>query len=266
MWFGVVTLFPETFTGDHLIGVTGRAFRDGLVSVECFNPRDFAMDRHRTVDDKPYGGGPGMLMKVAPIRKAIHNAKEAATEAHVSPDVPTEASKGASKKMLPEVVYLSPQGQPLTQGDLAEWALKGSVVLVCGRYEGIDERIIESDIDREVSIGDFVLSGGEVPAMAVIDGVTRLVPGALSDRDSVTQDSFSSGLLDYPQFTRPEEIEGRQVPEVLLSGDHGKIERWRQKQALGKTWEKRPDLIRARSLTKIEQQLLDEYLAETVKK
>ena len=260
MWFGVVTLFPESFTGDHLIGVTGRAFRDGLVSVECFNPRDFATDRHRTVDDKPYGGGPGMLMKVAPLREAIHSARDAAKG--------KDAGKGkdVTTGHVPEVVYLSPQGQPLTQDDLEKWAVKGSVVLVCGRYEGIDERIIEVDIDREISLGDFVLSGGEVPAMAVIDGVTRLVPGAVGDRDSVTQDSFSNGLLDYPQFTRPEEVEGREVPEVLLSGDHGKIERWRQKQALGKTWEKRPDLIRARSLTKVEQQLLDEYLAETVTK
>ncbi|MEM7364055.1 MAG: tRNA (guanosine(37)-N1)-methyltransferase TrmD [Pseudomonadota bacterium] len=244
MWFGLVTLFPESFTEDHLIGVTGRALREELISVRCFNPRDFTSDRHRTVDDKPYGGGPGMLMKVAPLREAIHSAKDAADRST-------------------EVVYLSPQGSPLTQDDLAGWAAKGSVVLVCGRYEGIDERVINADIDREVSLGDFVLSGGEVPALAVIDGVTRLLPGAVGDSNSVAQDSFSDGLLDFPQFTRPEQIAGKRVPDVLLSGNHQMIARWRQKQALGKTWEKRPDLIRDRTLTEIEQQLLDEYRSET---
>lgn len=244
MWFGLVTLFPESFTEDHLIGVTGRALRDELISVRCFNPRDFTSDLHRTVDDKPYGGGPGMLMKVAPLREAIHSAKDAADN-------------------CTEVVYLSPQGRRLSQDDLAGWAAKGSVVLVCGRYEGIDERVINADIDREVSLGDFVLSGGEVPALAVIDGVTRLLPGAVGDSNSVAQDSFSDGLLDYPQFTRPKEIAGKRVPDVLLSGNHQIIARWRQKQALGKTWEKRPDLIRDRTLTKIERQLLDEYRSET---
>ena len=244
MWFGLVTLFPESFTEDHLIGVTGRALRDELISVRCFDPRDFTSDLHCTVDDKPYGGGPGMLMKVAPLRKAIHSAKDAADK-------------------CTEVVYLSPQGRRLSQDDLAGWAAKGSVVLVCGRYEGIDERVINADIDREVSLGDFVLSGGEVPALAVIDGVTRLLPGAVGDSNSVAQDSFSDGLLDYPQFTRPKEIAGKRVPDALLSGNHQMIARWRQKQALGKTWEKRPDLIRDRTLTEIEQQLLDEYRSET---
>ncbi len=244
MWFGLVTLFPESFTEDHLIGVTGRALRDELISVRCFDPRDFTSDLHCTVDDKPYGGGPGMLMKVAPLREAIHSAKDAADK-------------------CTEVVYLSPQGRRLSQDDLAGWAAKGSVVLVCGRYEGIDERVINADIDREVSLGDFVLSGGEVPALAVIDGVTRLLPGAVGDSNSVAQDSFSDGLLDYPQFTRPKEIAGKRVPDVLLSGNHQMIARWRQKQALGKTWEKRPDLIRDRTLTEIEQQLLDEYRSET---
>jgi len=244
VWFGLVTLFPESFTEDHLIGVTGRALRDELISVRCFDPRDFTSDLHCTVDDKPYGGGPGMLMKVAPLREAIHSAKDAADK-------------------CTEVVYLSPQGRRLSQDDLAGWAAKGSVVLVCGRYEGIDERVINADIDREVSLGDFVLSGGEVPALAVIDGVTRLLPGAVGDSNSVAQDSFSDGLLDYPQFTRPKEIAGKRVPDVLLSGNHQMIARWRQKQALGKTWEKRPDLIRDRTLTEIEQQLLDEYRSET---
>lgn len=255
-------MFPESFVGDRLIGVTGRALRDELISVACFNPREFATDRHRTVDDKPYGGGPGMLMKVAPLREAISAAKVAAKVA-ADVDVEGAVDGAATASAEPEVVYLSPQGRRLTQADLAEWASKGSVVLVCGRYEGIDERLINTDIDREVSLGDFVLSGGEVPAMAVIDGVTRLLPGAVGDRDSVAQDSFSDGLLDYPQYTRPEEIEGMRVPAVLMSGNHAQIDEWRRKQALGKTWEKRPDLIRDRTLTETEQQLLDEYLSET---
>jgi tRNA (guanine37-N1)-methyltransferase len=214
-----------------------------LLTLEVWNPREFTEDKHRTVDDKPYGGGPGMLMKVQPLKDAIN------------------AAKSKAQAQCP-VIYLSPQGKPLEQADLASLAMLPEVILVAGRYEGIDERLIESVIDMEVSIGDFVASGGELPAMLLIDGVTRLLPGAVGDADSVEQDSFSNGLLDYPQYTRPETEDGLTVPEVLMSGDHGQIARWRKMQSLGRTYIKRPDLITARTLTEEEKQLLDEYLAK----
>jgi tRNA (guanine37-N1)-methyltransferase len=214
-----------------------------LLTLEVWNPREFAEDKHRTVDDKPYGGGPGMLMKAQPLKDAIN------------------AAKSKAQAQCP-VIYLSPQGKPLEQADLASLAMLPEVILVAGRYEGIDERLIESVIDMEVSIGDFVASGGELPAMLLIDGVTRLLPGAVGDADSVEQDSFSNGLLDYPQYTRPETEDGLTVPEVLMSGDHGQIARWRKMQSLGRTYIKRPDLITARTLTEEEKQLLDEYLAK----
>jgi tRNA (guanine37-N1)-methyltransferase len=224
-------------------GISRRAVENGLLTLEVWNPREFAEDKHRTVDDKPYGGGPGMLMKAQPLKDAIN------------------AAKSKAQAQCP-VIYLSPQGKPLEQADLASLALLPEVILVAGRYEGIDERLIESAIDMEVSIGDFVASGGELPAMLLIDGVTRLLPGAVGDADSVEQDSFSNGLLDYPQYTRPETEDGLTVPEVLMSGDHGQIARWRKMQSLGRTYIKRPDLITARTLTEEEKQLLDEYLAK----
>ena len=243
MWIGVVSLFPEMFKAVTDYGISRRAVENGLLTLEVWNPREFTEDKHHTVDDKPYGGGPGMLMKVQPLKDAIN------------------AAKSKAQGRCP-VIYLSPQGKPLEQADLASLAKLPSVILVAGRYEGIDERLIESVIDMEVSIGDFVASGGELPAMLLIDGVTRLLPGAVGDTDSVEQDSFSNGLLDYPQYTRPETEDGLTVPEVLMSGDHGQIARWRKMQSLGRTYEKRPDLITARTLTEEEKQLLDEYLAK----
>ena len=242
MWIGVVSLFPEMFKAVTDYGISRRAVENGLLALEVWNPREFTEDKHHTVDDKPYGGGPGMLMKVQPLKDAIN------------------AAKSKAQTQCP-VIYLSPQGKPLEQADLARLAMLPEMILVAGRYEGIDERLIESTIDLEVSIGDFVASGGELPAMLLIDGVTRLLPGAVGDTDSVEQDSFSNGLLDYPQYTRPETEDGLTVPDVLMSGDHGKIARWRKMQSLGRTFEKRPDLISARTLTEEEKQLLDEYLA-----
>lgn len=243
MWIGVVSLFPEMFEAVSGSGITRRAIEGELLELQTWNPREFATDRHRTVDDKPYGGGPGMLMKVEPLKAAI------------------DAAKAEARSTPCKVIYLSPQGVPLTQAKLEELAIQESLILVAGRYEGIDERLLQSVIDEEVSIGDYVLSGGELPAMVLIDGITRLLPGAVGDRESVEQDSFSSGLLDYPQYTRPETVDGLEVPEVLISGDHEKIARWRRMQALGRTFERRPDLVSDRSLTDEEQQLIREYLA-----
>lgn len=242
MWIGVISLFPEMFEAIEGSGITRRAIEGDLLKLRTWNPRDFATDKHRTVDDKPYGGGPGMLMKVEPLKAAIDAAK-------------TEAGENV------KVIYLSPQGTPLTQAKLEEYAGSKELILVAGRYEGIDERLMKSVIDEEVSIGDYVLSGGELPAMVLIDGITRLLPGAVGDRESVEQDSFSDGLLDFPQYTRPETVDGLEVPEVLMSGDHEKIARWRKMQALGRTFERRPDLIDQQLLTDEEKQLLNEYLA-----
>ncbi|NLY57187.1 MAG: tRNA (guanosine(37)-N1)-methyltransferase TrmD [Gammaproteobacteria bacterium] len=243
MWAGVVTLFPEMFTALTGHGVTGRAVKRGQLTVEYSNPRDHAHDRHRTVDDRPFGGGPGMLMKVEPLLEAIEAIREKAP----SP---------------PRVIYLSPQGQPLTQQRAAELAQLDSVVLLCGRYEGIDERIIEMCVDEEISIGDYVLSGGELGAMVLLDAVTRLIPGVLGHADSAVEDSFSEGWLDCPHYTRPEEFAGQHVPEVLLSGNHALIRRWRLKQSLGRTWQRRPELLKELTLSKEQQQLLAEFIRE----
>jgi len=226
----LITLFPDLIQQATDFGVLGRAIKQQQLTLHCFNPRDYTQDKHRTVDDRPYGGGPGMLMKVEPLYKAIMAAKEA-----------TKAAK---------VVYLSPQGQQLNQQMLVTTATAGKdLILIAGRYEGIDERIIESLVDEEWSIGDYVLSGGEFAAMVVVDGITRLLPGVLGDDESALQDSFMQGLLDYPHYTRPEKItgmlDGQTVPDVLLSGDHRAIQRWRLKQALGRTWLRRPDLLDA---------------------
>lgn len=242
MWFGVVTLFPEMFSVlDY--GITGRAIKEKKLNVACWNPRDFTEDKHRTVDDRPYGGGPGMLMMVEPLRAAIHAAKKAAPA-------------------TPKVLHLSPQGRRLDQDAAAEILAKQQVILVAGRYEGIDERLLTLEMDEEWSIGDFVLSGGELAAMTMIDVVTRLIPGALGHEDSVAKDSLSTGLLKYPQYTRPENLEGLAVPPVLLSGNHQAIERWRLKQSLGKTWLKRPDLLMKKALDKFELELLMEFIDE----
>nr|WP_256670013.1 tRNA (guanosine(37)-N1)-methyltransferase TrmD [Pseudomonas sp. OIL-1] len=224
-------------------GVTGRAVKRGQLSVAFSNPRDHAHDRHRTVDDRPFGGGPGMLMKVEPLLDAIEAIRQQA---------PTP----------PRVIYLSPQGQPLSQERAAELAQLESVVLLCGRYEGIDERIIERCVDEEVSIGDYVLSGGELGAMVLLDAMTRLIPGVLGHADSAAEDSFSEGWLDCPHYTRPEEFAGQRVPEVLLSGNHALIRRWRLKQSLGRTWQRRPELLEDLMLSKEQQQLLAEFIRE----
>ena len=243
MWIAAVSLFPEMFSAVTEVGITGRAVRDGLLSFHSWNPRDFTHDRHRTVDDRPYGGGPGMLMKIQPLRDAIHAARQAA---------PGKAC----------VVYLSPQGERLDQALVKSLASEERLILVAGRYEGVDERLIASEVDREVSLGDFVLSGGELAAMAVIDAVTRLIPGALGHAQSAEQDSFADGLLDCPHYTRPEVYEGQAVPDVLLGGHHDQIRRWRLKQALRRTRERRPDLLEQRVLTDEERELLDEVLNE----
>lgn len=249
MRIAVVSLFPEMFSAVSDYGITGRAINLGLLELGIFNPRDFTRDRHATVDDRPYGGGPGMVMTIAPLRDAIGAAR-----AWIE-------SAGGEAQGAP-VIYLSPQGQPLQQQAVAELSRQPSLVLVAGRYEGIDERLIRLLVDAEWSIGDYVLSGGELPAMVLIDGMVRLLPGALGDAQSAEQDSFADGLLDCPHYTRPEDYQGHKVPAVLLSGNHEHIRRWRLKQALGKTWQRRRDLLIHRSLTKEERGLLDEFKAE----
>jgi len=239
----VVTLFPDLVNCVSGCGVTGRAVERGILDLHCWNPRDYTEDRHRTVDDRPYGGGPGMVMKVEPLRRAIHDARQADT-------VP------------PLVVYMSPQGRRLDQDAVQRLADLPRLILIAGRYEGIDERLVELEVDEEWSIGDYVLSGGELAAMVVIDACARLLPGALGDEDSAQQDSFMTGLLDCPHYTRPEVYEGRGVPQVLLGGHHAEIERWRRKQALGRTWQRRPDLLEHRVLDEADQRLLDEYRRE----
>ena len=243
MRFDVVTLFPEMVENVAQVGVLGRAIKNGLIQLKCWNPRDYTQDKHRTVDDRPYGGGPGMLMKVEPLRDAIHAAREA-------------ASKTA------RVIYLSPQGRTLTQSDVKSLSQEQAFIFIAGRYEGIDERIIESEVDEEWSIGDYVLSGGELPALVIIDAVARMIPGVLGDENSATQDSFMDGLLDCPHYTRPEEIDGQSVPEVLLGGNHKVIEQWRMKQALGRTWLRRPELLNELTLSDEQQQLLQEFQQE----
>ena len=243
MRIDVVTLFPAMFEAiaDH--GITSRAVDKGLLELAMVNPRDFATDTHHTVDDRPYGGGPGMVMMVEPLRQAIRAARAAS-------DVPAR------------VIYLSPQGRTLNQQGLLELAGRERMVLVCGRYEGVDERLIQAEVDEEWSIGDYVLSGGELAAMVMIDGVTRLLPGALGHEDSASEDSFMQGLLDYPHYTRPEQVDGISVPSVLLSGDHDKIRRWRLKQALGRTWLRRPELLAELSLSEEQQRLLEDFIHE----
>jgi tRNA (guanine37-N1)-methyltransferase len=243
MQIALVSLFPEMFDAVSGHGVTGRAVKQGLVALSHCNPRDYTTDRHRTVDDRPYGGGPGMLMMIDPLQQAIAAAREAV---------------GADAK----VIYLSPQGRRFDHRLAVELARQPGLVLIAGRYEGVDERLLEAEVDEELSIGDYVLSGGELAAMVVIDAVTRQLPGVLGHEQSAQEDSFADGLLDCPHYTRPEVYQGRQVPEVLLSGNHEEIRRWRLKQALGRTQERRPDLLQGRAMTPEDEQLLAEYLRE----
>ena len=239
MRFDVISLFPAMFEAMR-VGVTGRAIERGQVQLALWNPRDFSDDIHRTVDDRPYGGGPGMVMMVDPLRRAISAASA------VAPTSP--------------VVYLSPQGRRLDQDAVKEMAIRPGLVLLAGRYEGIDERLIEAYVDEQWSIGDYVVSGGELPAMVLMDAVIRQLPGVLGHADSAKQDSYADGLLDCPHYTRPEEIEGRRGPEVLTSGNHDLIRRWRLQQALGQTWLRRPDLLERRRLSSEEQVLLEEFI------
>lgn len=258
MHVAIVTLFPGMFSALSEYGITGRAVRQRLLQLYYFSPRDYTQDRHRTVDDKPYGGGPGMLMKTGPVSQAIGAAKAKLQDARQE----GEQRAGQLAGKAPLVLYLSPQGKPLSQQIVQELAAGPDLVLLCGRYEGIDERVLETLVDAEYSLGDFVLSGGELAAMTLLDAITRLLPGALGAAESAVQDSFEAGLLDHPHYTRPEEFEGRSVPPVLLSGDHAKIEEWRLKQRLGATWRKRPDLLQKLQLDKKQQRLLDEYIRE----
>jgi tRNA (guanine37-N1)-methyltransferase len=239
--FEVVTLFPEMFRALTESGITSRALQRKLWQLATWNPRDFTTNSYRTVDDRPFGGGPGMVMLAEPLEKALEAVKAA----------------GGGR-----VICLSPQGQPLRHKRVMELAKETSLTLLCGRYEGIDERLLEARVDEEVSIGDFVLSGGEVAAMALIDAVVRQLPGALGDEASALEESFADGLLDCPHYTRPEDYAGRRVPEVLLSGHHENIRRWRLKQALGRTWLRRPDLLEAKTLSAEEKKLLDEFQRE----
>lgn len=226
--FDVITLFPEMFKALTESGVTRRANQSDLYQLNTWNPRQFTLDKHKTVDDRPYGGGPGMVMMYQPLKDTLTAIEQACK---------TENDN------KPHVVYLSPQGQPLTQQKVAELTQYKNITLLCGRYEGVDERLIESSIDEEISIGDFVVSGGELPAMMLMDSVIRLIPGALGHNQSAEQDSFSDGLLDCPHYTRPEEVDEMTVPSVLLEGNHAKIDAWRQEQKLARTQKRRPDLL-----------------------
>jgi len=243
MRFDVISLFPDMVTSAAQIGVTGKAIERGIVSLSVWNPRDYTHDKHKTVDDRPYGGGPGMVMKYQPLHDAVNAAKQVGY---------------ANSK----VVYLSPQGKPITQALLSSVAQNSQLILVAGRYEGVDERFVDLDCDEEWSIGDYVISGGELAALIVIDAVTRLLPDVLGDEQSAVQDSHTDGLLDCPHFTRPEQLAGRAVPDVLLSGNHAEISRWRMKQALGRTWQRRPDLLEKKPLNAEQKQLLEQFKVE----
>ncbi|MCD2449089.1 tRNA (guanosine(37)-N1)-methyltransferase TrmD [Methylicorpusculum oleiharenae] len=244
MRFDIITLFPEMVIGASGYGVTGKAIQSGLVSLKAWNPRDFTVDKYRTVDDRPYGGGPGMVMKYQPLFDTVN------------------AIKAEQKNKKLKVVYLSPQGWPISQSLLTQAVELEQLILIAGRYEGIDERFVQHVCDEEWSLGDYVISGGELAALIVVDGITRLLPGVLGDEESAKQDSHMDGLLDFPHYTRPEKIDENSVPAVLLSGNHAEIERWRTKQALGRTWLKRPDLLKNKPLDEMQRKLLEEFIVE----
>ncbi|WP_416384895.1 tRNA (guanosine(37)-N1)-methyltransferase TrmD [Uliginosibacterium silvisoli] len=245
--FDVVTIFPEMFAALREHGISRRAHERSLWSLQCWNPRDFTSDVHRTVDDRPYGGGPGMLMLPGPLEQSIASAK---------------AAQVAEQGKVGRVIYLSPQGAPLTHETVLRLTKQESITLLCGRYEGVDQRLIDRCVDEEISIGDFVVSGGELPAMLLMDAIIRQLPGALGDADSAVEDSFVAGLLDYPHYTRPEVFDEEKVPAVLLSGNHAEIRRWRLKQSLGRTWQRRPDLLQGRAMSREEMSLLEEFKRE----
>ena len=241
MRFDVITLFPELVEQVTACGVVGRAAEQRLIELHCWNPRDYSLDKHRRVDDRPYGGGPGMLMKVQPLEAAI------AAVRRENPDT--------------RLIYLSPQGRRVDQRLMQQQAEERAVIFLCGRYEGIDERVIRQEVDDEWSIGDYVISGGELAAMVCIDAISRLLPGVLGHEASALQDSFSDGLLDYPHYTRPEVYRGDDVPRVLLDGNHREIEAWRERQALGRTWQRRPELLEQIELSDEQKLLLNEFIA-----
>ncbi|MBQ0711368.1 MAG: tRNA (guanosine(37)-N1)-methyltransferase TrmD [Porticoccus sp.] len=249
MKVALVTLFPEMFAALTDYGVSGRAIKQGLLDVALFNPRAHTSDRHQTVDHRPYGGGPGMVMMIEPLREAIAEARKWIAE--------SEETGPAT------VVYLSPQGKVLDQGGVKTLITRENLILVTGRYEGVDERLIQLEVDEEWSIGDYVLSGGELPAMVMLDALIRQLPGALGNEDSAEQDSFAEGLLDCPHYTRPEQFENLTVPEVLLSGNHEKIRQWRLMQSLKRTWERRPDLLDKLKLSDEQQKILDKVVKES---
>ncbi len=242
MKIDVISLFPEMFKALDQ-GITGRARKYNFYSLDIINPRDFTRDKHKTIDDKPYGGGPGMLMKYQPVKEALDTI------------VNTDRTYNSQR-----VIYLSPQGRQLKHKDVKRLSRIEHLVLLCGRYEGIDERLIDCCVDEEWSIGDYVLSGGELAAMTLIDAMVRLIPGALGDDDSAENDSFYQGLLDYPHYTRPDSIDGKNVPQVLISGDHKKIEQWRMYKSLQRTWQRRPDLLKNTELNEEQKQMLDQII------
>jgi len=244
MRFDVLTIFPEMVLDSAINGVTGRAIKQGLVDLSVWNPREYTSDKHKTVDDRPYGGGPGMVMKYQPLKDALEDAKQSVKSEHT------------------KVVYLSPQGKPINQQLLNDNVDLEQLILIAGRYEGIDERFIKNECHEEWSLGDFVISGGELAALVVIDAISRLLPKVLGDEESAQQDSHMNGLLDYPHYTRPETISEQEVPAVLLSGNHKDIEQWRLKQSLGNTWKKRPDLLLEKELTATQLALLEEFKIE----
>ena len=248
MRIDVVTLFPDMVTQASAYGVTGRARERGLWRLGVWNPRDYATDAYRTIDDRPYGGGPGMVLMAGPLSRALQAARDA---------------QAVAGMLRGTTLYLSPAGTPLSHAAVMKLAAESSLTLVAGRYEGVDQRVVDRQVDDEVSVGDFVVSGGELPALLVIDALVRQLPGALNDADSAPQDSFADGLLDCPHYTRPEHYDGDAVPPVLVGGDHAAIRRWRLKQALGRTWQRRPDLLERRPLSADERALLAEYQDET---
>ncbi len=240
--FDIVTLFPEMFDAVTRYGITSRALQQKIYGVQFWNPRDYTTDNHKTVDDRPYGGGPGMVMLIEPLEKAISAAKAVQVEQNIEP----------------WVVHVSPAGKPLTHDKVMQLSKKQGLVILASRYEGVDQRLIDAEVDEEISIGDYVLSGGELPAMVLMDAIIRQLPGSLGDSDSAIEDSFVDGLLDCPHYTRPEEYKGVKVPEVLMSGNHAKIRQWRLKMSLQRTRDQRPDLLAARPLTKEETRLLQQ--------
>jgi len=245
MQFDVITLFPEMFAALTQSGITRRAFEQKKCALQFWNPRDFTTDRHRIVDDRPYGGGPGMVMLAKPLQMAIHAAKERQQQL---------------SGIKPKVIYLSPQGKPMNHARVMDWSAQEGLILLCGRYEAVDQRLLDAEVDEEISLGDFVLSGGELPAMALMDAVIRQLPGVLHDQASAVEDSFVNGLLDCPHYTRPEVFEDQSVPTILMSGNHAEIAKWRRQQSLLVSWQKRPELIEqarlAGLLSKADEQFL----------